>query len=118
MYKTTITEIGELVSAFEEELLVILFGPQATSELRSISVVHEPLETISDALQVGGKISFGTQQYEIIEVGTAANETFNELGHVSIYFGEGNNSGLPGAVLVVPAAFPEFSVGDDIKITS
>ncbi|WP_249686522.1 PTS glucitol/sorbitol transporter subunit IIA, partial [Enterococcus casseliflavus] len=35
MYKTTVTEIGELVEAFKEESLLILFGPKATPELRA-----------------------------------------------------------------------------------
>lgn len=35
-----IMEIGPLVPAFEEEKIVILFGPTATNELREISVIH------------------------------------------------------------------------------
>ncbi|MBL1229869.1 PTS glucitol/sorbitol transporter subunit IIA [Enterococcus sp. BWB1-3] len=116
MYKTTITEIGELVSAFEEEQLVILFGPQATSELRSICIIHEASEEEKNVLEIGKKVRFGTQQYEIIEVGSAANDNFNELGHVSIYFREGVNEVLPGAIIVSPGNFPKLAIGDTIEI--
>ena len=34
MVKTKIVEIGSMVPAFEEERLIILFGPKATAELR------------------------------------------------------------------------------------
>lgn len=44
MYKTTITEIGDLVPDFQEERLLILFGPKATPELRSISVIHDHVD--------------------------------------------------------------------------
>ena len=39
MVKTKIVEIGSMVPAFEEERLIILFGPKATPELRDISVI-------------------------------------------------------------------------------
>ncbi len=44
MVKTKIVEIGSMVPAFEEERLIILFGPKATAELRDISVIHEVQE--------------------------------------------------------------------------
>ena len=118
MYKTTVVEIGELVSDFEEDQLVVLFGPQATPELRSICVIHEGEEVAKDVLESGKKILFGTQEYTIREVGSAANETFNELGHVSIYFKDDAEELLPGAVMVTPSQFPLIQLGDTIKITA
>ena len=116
MYKTTVREIGDLVSAFAEEHLVILFGPEATSELRAISVIHEAAERQESVLAIGRKISFGTQEYEIIEVGATANKNFDELGHVSIYFGADSSELLPGAIIVSPQLFPAIEIGDTIKI--
>ncbi|MBC8930687.1 PTS sorbitol transporter subunit IIA, partial [Escherichia coli] len=45
-----IMEIGPLVPAFEEEKIVILFGPTATNELREISVIHEFQDVPNNAL--------------------------------------------------------------------
>ena len=36
MVKSKIIEVGSMVPAFEEERLIILFGPSATAELRDI----------------------------------------------------------------------------------
>lgn len=118
MYKTTIKEIGELVPAFAEEQLVILFGPTATSELRAIGVIHETTKAEENVLKVGRKLMIGSQQYEITKVGKTANKNFDTLGHISIYFKESEAEVLPGAVVVSPAIFPELLVGDCIEITA
>jgi PTS system glucitol/sorbitol-specific IIA component len=116
MYKTTVLEIGELASSFAEERLVILFGPEATSELRAISVIHEGAGHQENLLAIGRKISFGNQEYEIIEVGAAANKNFAELGHVSVYFGTASSELLPGAIIVGPKELPVIEIGDTIEI--
>lgn len=116
MYSTTIKEIGELVPAFAEEQLVILFGPTATSELRAIGVIHEATKPEESVLKVGRKLVIGSQQYEITKVGEIANKNFDTLGHVSIYFKEHEAEVLPGAIVVSPAIFPELLIGDSIEI--
>lgn len=114
MYKTTVTEIGELVEAFKEESLLILFGPKATPELKAISVIHTHEDPTEDVIQVGGKFRIGEKEYEIQEVGSAANANFTELGHISIYFREGENEVLPGAIIVSPNEWPDLHVGQAI----
>ena len=75
-----------MVPAFEEERLVILFGPSATAELKDICVIHEFEDQPKDALKVGGKIKFGDQEFTIEEVGSQANANFEELGHIRFIF--------------------------------
>lgn len=116
MVKTKIIEIGSMVPAFEEEQLIILFGPKATAELRDICLIHEFEETPKDALKVGGKIKFGDQEFTIDEVGSQANANFEELGHISIYFRDEIGDVLPGAIIVSPGGFPKFEVGDTIEV--
>jgi len=116
LYKSTVKEIGELVEAFEEEMLLILFGPAATEELKSICVLHETIEQQENVLQPGVKLQLGEATYTIKKVGSAANQNFNELGHISIYFRDGENEILPGAILVEPGAYPKLTVGDIIRI--
>lgn len=116
MHKAKIIEIGEMVPAFEEENLVILFGTQITDELRPICVVHETLEYEENPLAVGKHISFGDKSYELTAVGDAANKNFEELGHISIYFRDGDNEPLPGAIIAKPSEFPPITLGDEIAI--
>ncbi|MDT2597540.1 PTS glucitol/sorbitol transporter subunit IIA [Enterococcus dongliensis] len=115
MVKTKITEIGSMVPAFEEERLIILFGPKATPELRDISVIHEVEEQPNDSISIGGKLKIGNKEYTIEEVGSQANSNFDELGHISIYFRNEVGEILPGAIIVSPGEFPSFEVGDEIE---
>lgn len=115
MTQSKIIEIGPLVPAFEEEKIVILFGPTATNELREISVIHEFEQTPNNAIQKGNKLTFSTQEYIIEEVGSEANKNLEELGHISIYFRSGENEVLPGAIIVSPEIFPTLTIGDNIQ---
>ncbi|HDT8916509.1 TPA: PTS glucitol/sorbitol transporter subunit IIA [Listeria monocytogenes] len=110
-----IMEIGPLVPAFEEEKIVILFGPTATNELREISVIHEFQDAPNNALTKGNTLLIGEQVYTIVEVGTDANKNLEELGHISVYFRSGQNEVLPGAIVVSPEVFPTITVGDSIQ---
>ncbi|HBI8289297.1 TPA: PTS glucitol/sorbitol transporter subunit IIA [Listeria monocytogenes] len=110
-----IMEIGPLVPAFEEEKIVILFGPTATNELREISVIHEFQDVPNNALTKGNKLLIGEQAYTIEEVGSDANKNLEELGHISVYFRSGQNEVLPGAIVVSPEIFPTITVGDSIQ---
>lgn len=117
MYRAKIIDIGEMVPAFEEENLVILFGPKVTDELKDICVIHEPIENEKSPLRVGGQITFAGMSYEITEVGDIANQNFDELGHISIYFRDGVNEALPGAIICKPSKFPPLAIGGEITIS-
>ncbi|EHL4774085.1 PTS glucitol/sorbitol transporter subunit IIA [Listeria monocytogenes] len=110
-----IMEIGPLVPAFEEEKIVILFGPTATNELREISVIHEFQDVPNNALTKGNTLLIGEQAYTIEAVGSDANKNLEELGHISVYFRSGQNEVLPGAIVVSPEIFPTITVGDSIQ---
>lgn len=118
MKEFTVLEIGEMVPAFEEELIVILFGETAPPELRAISVVHDYQASDLDevVLQAGTRLQLGDQLYTVLEVGNAANANFQELGHVAIYMKKGDEALLPGSILVEPAIFPHLKAGDSLRI--
>ncbi|MGT2923730.1 PTS glucitol/sorbitol transporter subunit IIA [Streptococcus caviae] len=111
-----VVEIGEMVPAFEEEMLVVLFGQMAPPELRAICVVHDYQGEENNVFKIGTKLQLGAQEYTVTQVGDAANKNFQELGHVSVYFREGENDILPGAIIAEPLIFPKLQVGDTIKI--
>lgn len=114
MVQSKILEVGEMVPAFEEEMLLVLFGPTATNELKQICVVHEFVEKPSNLLKHGGKMKIGNVEYTITHVGDAANKNFEELGHISIYFRTGENEVLPGAIIAEPEIFPIIQEGDSV----
>lgn len=118
VYKTNVLEIGSMVPAFAEEMLIVLFGTTAPNELRDISVIHEPeSNSQKNILKVGTRLEMGGQTYEVTAVGNAANANFDELGHVSIYFKDTDDL-LPGAISVQPSIFPDVKVSEVIKFSN
>jgi PTS system glucitol/sorbitol-specific IIA component len=117
MYRSKVIEVGELVSQFADQQLVVLFGASAPDELKEISVIHELEESDSaEPLQPGGTISFGAESFRIDEVGPMANANLREMGHLSIYFRSTPGDLLPGAIRVSPVGFPDIEAGDSIVI--
>lgn len=106
MTKSVVKEIGGLVSAFKEDKILILFGPQAPKELREMAVIHEFEILEGEPLKPGGTIAFGEESFTITALGDHANKNFEELGHISIYFQEPDEEVLPGAVFASPYSFP------------
>ncbi|MCE4047617.1 MULTISPECIES: PTS glucitol/sorbitol transporter subunit IIA [Bacillaceae] len=106
MTTSVVKEIGVLVSAFKEDKILILFGPQAPKELREMAVIHEFELLDSEPLKHGGTIAFGDETFTITALGDHANKNFKELGHISIYFQEPVDEVLPGAVFAAPYSFP------------
>ncbi|WP_042146734.1 PTS glucitol/sorbitol transporter subunit IIA [Paucisalibacillus sp. EB02] len=115
MYKTKITEVGTLAPSFEEEKIIILFGPEAPQEIREIALIHDVSEdSLEEPVKVGGVLQIDDQEFTITAVGSAANQNLKELGHISIYFTEPAEEVLPGAVFASPSEFPKFKDGSII----
>ncbi|WP_039074151.1 PTS glucitol/sorbitol transporter subunit IIA [Bacillus sp. MSP13] len=116
MYKSIVKEIGELALSFEEEKIMILFGPQTPEGLRDVAVIHEVEEDQSEnPIKEGHTLKVDDQEFSITAVGSAANNNLKELGHISIYFNEPNGDVLPGAVFVSPYVLPKVKNGSIIE---
>lgn len=116
MYKSVVKEIGDLALAFEEEKVMILFGPKAPSELREISVIHElTIDPSENPIKEGGSFVVDDQEYKITAVGSAANDNLMELGHISVYYTEPFEDVLPGAIFVEPHYFPKVKESSQIQ---
>jgi len=116
MAKTTIKEIGELVKDFKQESMLVLFGTLAPPELKDISVIHEPLDTTeTNIIKTNGSVQIGAQIYTITKVGSDANTSFDQLGHITILFTDNDIDILPGSISVSPATFPNLIVGESIE---
>lgn len=118
MYQTNVIHIGEMVEEFKSHDLIILFGPKATPELKEISVMHDmKVKPDNDIFRKGGKVIINNSSYQINFVGSMANQNFQELGHISIYFNDNpDEEVLPGAISVSPNKVPEINIGDKIEI--
>lgn len=113
-FKTNVLEIGSMVPEFEEAMLVVLFGTSAPSELRDISIIHEPESDFElGFIKEGTKLTLGDTTYTVTKVGNTANESFEELGHLSVYFTKTDDL-LPGSIEVEPSVFPKINVGETI----
>ncbi len=116
MYKSVVKQVGPLALAFEEEKVIILFGPQAPDELKEVSIIHEADEKVNDEpIKEGGKFIVDDQEYTVTAVGSSANNNLKELGHISVYFSEPSDDVLPGAIFATPSKFPSFKDGSVIE---
>lgn len=117
--KSKVIEIGEL-AIMEEEPVLILFNDSAPPGLREVCIIHEFEEEVpAELLRVGSRIRFNDKEYEVVKLGHVANQTLQELGHVSLYFdlGEGEDV-LPGSAALSPHVRPDIKVGDIIEFIS
>lgn len=114
MLKTKVTAIGPSAISTKDPL-IILFGEQATEELRKVSVIQSVIsEEKTVDLQPGGSVSFGEQRYTIQHVGTLANTNFNSIGHVTLIFSdlpEDKEDRIENGVYLTPHQLPELNEG-------
>ncbi|WP_332237133.1 PTS glucitol/sorbitol transporter subunit IIA [Sporolactobacillus sp. KGMB 08714] len=109
MYKSRVMEIGHDALSFDEENIIILFGPKAPKELKDVAIIHHELENSDEyPIKKGGKLVIDNQVYEITALGSVANKNLQELGHVSVYFTDSNEGVLPGSIYVKPNIFPKI----------
>jgi glucitol/sorbitol PTS system EIIA component len=115
MMKSTVTYVGPLAYAFEEEKVMILFGPRAPKELRDISIIHE-FEQLTEQFLKENQIIFDGKRYDIVSIGTEAFKNLAELGHLSVYFMDPPKEILPGSIYVKPFEIPRIESGSVIEI--
>jgi glucitol/sorbitol PTS system EIIA component len=115
MMKSTVIHVGSEAYTFEQEKIIILFGPKAPQELRDISIIHDfelnPEEPIKDNhLVIDGK------KYDIVVIGKEVLKNLATLGHVSVYFMDPPTDILPGSIYVKPFEIPQIKHGSVIEI--
>ncbi|MEW9670912.1 PTS glucitol/sorbitol transporter subunit IIA [Ammoniphilus sp. 3BR4] len=117
MVKSVVTQVGPLALSFEEEKVIILFGPSAPEELKEVSVIQEIQESGDEPISAGDTLQIGEQEYKLVKVGSSAYKNLLEIGHISIYFSEAPDEVLPGSIYVTPDLFPIIKEGDTILFT-
>ncbi len=115
VYKSEITHFGDIALDFLGDNMLILFNEGAPPELAELAVCHKKAN-LSREIRVGDKFSLGDNEYEVIDIGWEANDTFKMLGHCSLIFKDSGVADLPGQIVLKGESLPNLKIGDIIKI--
>lgn len=95
--------------------IFILFGEPVPPALAEVSVVHRGTTAGYVPIAAGDQLWIGETCLDLVEVGSRANENFEQLGHIVVYLNVGDQETLPGAVKATGQA-PVPAVGDRISV--
>lgn len=111
--KAKIIEIGKDAIQTDENLL-IFFDDTATGKIREVSVIQAFEEEDYKELNIGDKIIFGDISYTIQTIGSLANQQLQEIGHVTLFFGETPTDEMMNAIGFMESKLPKLYVGMEI----
>ena len=117
VYSTTVTAVGELVSDFADQGVLVFFGEDAPIELHEFSIIHKP-DVIDRAPQVGDTITLQENVYNVLAVGSVASDNLLNLGHLDLKANGLTEPEMPGDVNVEAVSLPKVNVGDRLIVTS
>jgi PTS system glucitol/sorbitol-specific IIA component len=117
VYSTTVTAVGELVSDFADQGVLVFFGQDAPIELHEFSIIHTP-DVVDRAPQVGDTITLQETVYNVLAVGSVASDNLLNLGHLDLKANGLTEPEMPGDVNVEAVSLPKVNVGDRLIVTS
>ena len=117
VYSTTVTAVGELVSDFADQGVLVFFGEDAPIELHEFSIIHKP-DVVDRAPQVGDTITLQDNIYNVLAVGSVASDNLLNLGHLDLKANGLTEPEMPGDVNVEAVSLPKVKVGDRLIVTS
>jgi PTS system glucitol/sorbitol-specific IIA component len=117
VYSTTVTAVGELVSDFADQGVLVFFGEDAPIELHEFSIIHKP-DIVERAPQVGDTITLQETVYNVLAVGSVASDNLLNLGHLDLKANGLTEPEMPGDVNVEAVSLPKVNVGDRLIVTS
>jgi glucitol/sorbitol PTS system EIIA component len=117
VYSTTVTSVGELVTDFREQGVLVFFGENAPIELHEFSILHKPdIETRPP--QTGDTIRLSDEEFTVLAVGSVAGDNLMSLGHLDLKANGFSEAELPGDVNVEVRELPSVKVGDRLEVIS
>lgn len=117
VYSTTVTAVGELVSDFRDQGIIVFFGEEAPVELHEFSVLHK-VAVKERAPKVGDAICINEEEFEVLAVGSVVSDNLLNLGHLDLKANGLSEPELPGDTNVEARALPMIKVGDQIRIVA
>ena len=119
VYSTTVTAVGELVSDFRDQGILVFFGEGAPIELHEFSVLHK-VEVSQRAPEVGDLIRINSEdfseEFQVLAVGSVASDNLLNLGHLDLKANGLTEAELPGDVNVEARPLPMIKVGDKLEV--
>lgn len=116
LYHTTVTDIGELVPTFIEAGMLVFFGEGAPEELRDFCIMHQ-VSHQEGQIREGDVVSIDGTDFEILALGSVANENLMNLGHLNLKANGQTQPDLPGDVCVPQVELPEIKIGSTVVIS-
>ena len=119
VYQTTVTAVGELVSDFRDQGILVFFGEGAPAELHEFSILHK-VEISERAPEVGDLIRINSEdfseEFQVLAVGSVASDNLLNLGHLDLKANGLTEAELPGDVNVEARPLPMIKVGDKLEV--
>jgi len=115
VYESTVTAVGELVSDFREQGLLVWFGEGAPAELHEFSILHKVAHQ-KRAPQAGDMIKINDDEFTVLAVGSVSSDNLLNLGHLDLKANGLTEAELPGDVNVEERELPMVKVGDILKV--
>ncbi|KRN62674.1 PTS glucitol/sorbitol transporter subunit IIA [Pediococcus inopinatus] len=117
MITSEVTEIGPN-AIVESDPIAILFGPEATNNLKDVAVIQKfDVRHPEFNLRRGSQISIRNHTYTVTFCGKLVNANLQGVGHVTLCFSAIPETPLESAIYLSPEKFPGFTVGDKIIYT-
>jgi PTS system glucitol/sorbitol-specific IIA component len=115
VYSTTVTAVGELVSDFRDQGILVFFGEGAPEELHEFSVIHK-VEISERAPITGDLIRINDEEFDVLAVGSVVSDNLLNLGHLDLKANGLTEAELPGDTNVEARSLPIINVGDKFEI--
>ena len=115
IWESTVVQVGSDAAEMFEAGIFILFGEPVPPALAEVSLVHRGSAGAYVPIAAGDQLWIGEVCLDLVEVGSRANENFEQLGHIVVYLNVGDQETLPGAVKATGRP-PVPAVGDRVSV--
>lgn len=97
-YHSKIVEIGKEAYEIMQNDMIILFFSNAPQELKDYCIIHEASDSIK-SLKAGDRLVLSAHHYTIVNIGSTALDSLEDLGHVTLKFNmKEDDQILPGSI--------------------
>lgn len=114
-FSTSVKDIGASAKDFESENMMILFGDDAPEGLKDYCY-NIQVSDLEKSMEVGDTITFDAIKYTLTAVGSEANTTFKNLGHMTVKFDSSEAADLTGTIHVEAKDYPKIQIGTTITL--
>lgn len=116
IFHSKVTKLGDLVSAFIEEKMLILFKDNAPEELADYCVLHSGNE-LNGEVRENDICKIGSAEYRVVFVGSEVQKNLRDLGHITLRFNANcEGESLEGSLYLEDKEIVPVQVGDTISI--